>query len=385
VLQFAAAIGFTICTFVVSSQARHLREADRGFQREGLILVDSLASPDLVKRQTTVLDALRAVPGVDHVTLSNEEPASDYLSMTGVGRPGATGQRPVMMDETIGPDYLATYGASLVAGRALDGAHGLDDIAGLDGATLTARGMNIMLNETAVRVLGFAGPSQAIGKALVVSAREPIKATIVGVIRDVRFLSPRAPVSAVFYTYFSRDVPNGVAAVRYRGASAADMTASLAAAWNRVAPDAPFTAKTAQMRLADYYLPDEHRARLFTIGAALAVVLACVGLYGLAAFSTARRVKEIGIRKTLGASTADILRLLVSQFLRPVLLANLIAWPLAWLAMRGWLSGFDQRIVLGPWFFVAATLLTLVIALATVAGQAFAVARAEPARALRHE
>ena len=83
-------------------------------------------------------------------------------------------------------------------------------------------------------------------------------------------------------------------------------------------------------------MPDEQRARLFTIGAVLAVAIGCLGLYGLASFSTARRVREIGIRKTLGASTADILRLLIGQFLRPVLIANLIAWPLAWLAMRSW-------------------------------------------------
>jgi putative ABC transport system permease protein len=121
------------------------------------------------------------------------------------------------------------------------------------------------------------------------------------------------------------------------------------------------------------------------MGAVLAVVIGCVGLYGLASFTTARRVKEIGIRKTLGASTGDILKLLIGQFLRPVLLANLIAWPLAWLVMQNWLSGFDQRIGLGPQYFLAATALTLLIALGTVAGQALGVARAEPAKALRHE
>jgi len=114
-------------------------------------------------------------------------------------------------------------------------------------------------------------------------------------------------------------------------------------------------------------------------------LIGCVGLYGLASFNTARRVREIGIRKTLGASTRDILQLLITQFLRPVLLANLIAWPLAWLAMRSWLSTFDQRIGLGPVYFLGATALTLLIAVGTVAGQALAVARSEPAKALRHE
>ena len=117
----------------------------------------------------------------------------------------------------------------------------------------------------------------------------------------------------------------------------------------------------------------------------LAVLIGCFGLYGLASFNTSRRVREIGIRKTLGASTGDILRLLIGQFLRPVLLANIVAWPLAWLAMRGWLSSFDQKIALGPIYFLAATALTLLIAVGTVAGQAFAVAGSEPAKALHHE
>ncbi len=150
-------------------------------------------------------------------------------------------------------------------------------------------------------------------------------------------------------------------------------------------PKTPFVAKTVEDNLLRYYRPSDQHGRLFTMGAVLAVGIGCLGLYGLAAFTTARRVKEIGIRKTLGASTGDVLALLVGQFLRPVLLANVVAWPLAWLAMRSWLSGFDQRIGLSPLYFLAATLLGVAVAVATVAGQALTVARAEPARALRYE
>jgi putative ABC transport system permease protein len=115
------------------------------------------------------------------------------------------------------------------------------------------------------------------------------------------------------------------------------------------------------------------------------VLIGCVGLWGLASFNTARRVREIGIRKTLGASSTDIVRLLVGQFLRPVLVANLIAWPLAFLAMRTWLAGFDDRIALSPLYFVGASLIALVIAGATVSGQALRASRATPAWALRHD
>jgi putative ABC transport system permease protein len=159
----------------------------------------------------------------------------------------------------------------------------------------------------------------------------------------------------------------------------------LAADWRRIVPTDPFRAKPIDQSLGHYYAKDDHQGHLFTIGALLAVGIGCVGLYGLASFNTARRVKEIGIRKTLGASTADILKLLVGQFLRPVVIANLFAWPLAWWATTSYLSGFDQRIALTPAYFLAATALTLLIAVATVAGQAYAVARAEPAKALRHE
>ena len=143
---------------------------------------------------------------------------------------------------------------------------------------------------------------------------------------------------------------------------------------------------TATSNIAEkYYRADEQRTRLFTAGAVLAVVIGAIGLYGLAAFNTGRRVREIGIRKTLGASTAQVLRLLVGAFLRPVLVANLIAWPIAFVAMRSWLAGFDQRVDLSPTQFLIASTLAIAIAVLTVLGQSVRVARAEPARALRHE
>ena len=115
------------------------------------------------------------------------------------------------------------------------------------------------------------------------------------------------------------------------------------------------------------------------------MLIACVGLWGLASFNTTQRMREIGIRKTLGASSADIVRLLIGQFLRPVLVANLIAWPLAFVAMRTWLAGFDDRIALSPLYFVGASLLALAIALITIVGQSLRASRAAPAWALRHD
>ncbi len=124
---------------------------------------------------------------------------------------------------------------------------------------------------------------------------------------------------------------------------------------------------------------------MFAGFALLAVIVACLGLFGLAAFTAERRTKEIGIRKVLGARTRDIVRLLAWQFSKPVIIANLIAWPVAWWAMRDWLNTFDARIDLGPVPFVLAGLLALAIAIGTIAGHAFKVARANPILALRYE
>jgi putative ABC transport system permease protein len=150
-------------------------------------------------------------------------------------------------------------------------------------------------------------------------------------------------------------------------------------------PTEPFEAKTVVAKLEPYYRTDEQVSRMLTLAAVLAVLIGCIGLYGLASFNTAQRVREIGIRKTLGASTHDILRLLMGQFLRPVVLANLAAWPLAYIALRAYLLGFDQRVALTPAYFLIASVTTLAIAAVTVAGQALFVARAPPAKALRHE
>ena len=150
-------------------------------------------------------------------------------------------------------------------------------------------------------------------------------------------------------------------------------------------PTEPFLAQTVVAELEPYYRTDEQISRMLTLAAVLAVMIGCIGLYGLASFNTAQRVKEIGIRKTLGASTGDILRLLMGQFLRPVVLANLAAWPLAYIALRAYLVGFDQRVALTPAYFLTASAMTLAIAVVTVAAQALLVARAPPSKALRHE
>jgi putative ABC transport system permease protein len=382
-LQFVSAIAFGICTLIINAQASLLRNADRGFDRNGLIIVKSLRAEELRPQQVAILNALRGVPGVVSATLSDREPASDTQSGDTVEVPGLSGLAPTLTHETVGPDYLRTYGVHLISGRWFDSSHRQDD---LNGRARGGGGWNVIVNQAALPVLEMHNPEAALGKTFTMQTDHGnASLRIIGVVQNVRFMSPREKIAGQVYFYDSKSFVRGEGAIRFAGVPRAQMLARLQATWRSLAPDEPFVAKTADQRLAAYYEPDAQRARLFTAGAVLAIAIACIGLYGLASFSTARRIKEIGVRKVMGASTRGVLMLLVGQFVRPVLIANFIAWPIAYVGMRSWLSGFDQRITISPLYFLAAGGGALIIALLTVLGQAWSVARAEPARALRYE
>jgi putative ABC transport system permease protein len=374
-LQFAVSIAMIVCTAVIWGQTAYLRNADIGYEREGLILVSGLEEvPD---RLAALDDAFRQLPGVAGVTMSTRAPGDSQVLTARATRPGGRDQE--MRYEMTGADYFRTYGIRIVSGRDFDNAHRADDIAGSKMAELQARGANIIVNERAARLLGYRSAGEAAGASIDFSG---IPSTIIGVARDTRFGSPREPVAPVIYMRNTND--GRFAVIRHRG-DGATMMRRLEAAWRQAAPGTPFQAATLEQTLAAFYEPDERRSRLFAAGAVLAVLIGCIGLYGLASFTADRRTKEIGLRKVLGAAAMDILRLLVVQFMRPVVLANLIAWPLAFLLMRAWLSGFDQSISLSPVYFLLATGAALAVALTTIIGEAYKLARADPVQALRHE
>jgi putative ABC transport system permease protein len=391
--QFAAAICLMICTTVIFVQMRYLHEADIGFRRDGLIIVQ-MGDAQVAKDKRALLQVFRGLPGVISATASTRRPATDQTSSTNIKVVGASTAEPSLMTETVAPDYAKTYGISMVAGRALGSDLRMDDVGtAASSDDLTDRGLNVMINQSAVVPLGFRGPREALGHRLRVGISDnghEVIATIVGVAADVRFKSPRAAPMGQFYLENSHLAPGSgesawAAALRVRQGDEKVVLREVAEVWRRMEPATPLQAGTAPEALEPYYDADARRGQLFAAGAVLSAAIACLGLYGLAAFNTSRRVKEIGIRKTLGASTADVLRLLVGEFLRPVLWANLIAWPVAYFAMRWWLAGFDQRISLNPAFFLIPSLAALAVAVLTVAEQAIRVSRAEPSRALRYE
>ena len=393
VLQFAVATAFMVATGVIISQIHYLRVADLGFSRQGVINVNAFGDAQIsAAQQTSLLSAWRALPGVVAVTGSDAAPGGGGgVDTEGFKRPGAPGAGLAFQQISTRPDFFRAYGARLLAGRLLDLSHGADDTPqgpaiGVD-APASTLAHSVVINRAAATALGFHNVSDAVGQSVYEARMQggfnPL--TVAGVVDDLRFYSPRDPIHATVYFLRNQDFRPQIAGVRYAADDPQEIIAWLKAVWRKIAPGAPFSAATIDNNLEAFYRPDEQRARLFSIGSALSVLIGCVGLYGLAAFNTARRFREIGIRKTLGASTTDILKLLLIQILRPVVIANLIAWPIAYAAMRAWLSSFDQRIALNPLFFIFASILALAVACATVIAQSLRLAQSEPAKALHHE
>jgi putative ABC transport system permease protein len=389
--QFSVSIGLIICTAIIYAQTVYARTVDPGFKRDHILQVDELSRYQLIDKGEAIADQVRRIPGVDAVGLTGIGVATDNQNNTGVLMPGnatpfTIGNYPV--DE----GFKDAMGLQLVAGRWFDPNRPADDMTlpfppdPDDQKALAARGGNVVVNELAAKRLGFKNPADIVGKtlkaALVQNEYGLVPITIVGVVKDSRFRSVKLPLDPILFQNANSGHSNMV--IRFHGDPAA-VRAQVERVWKSFTNEVPFNAKYSEDIIAELYKAEDARAKTFAAFALLSVIVGCLGLFGLAAFTAERRTKEIGIRKVLGARVRDIVRLLVWQFSKPVIVANLIAWPVAWWVMRGWLNAFDTRIALGPTPFLLAGGLALAIAVGTVAGHAFRVARSNPIHALRYE
>ncbi|MFL6863591.1 MAG: ABC transporter permease [Allosphingosinicella sp.] len=392
VAQFAVSIGLIICTAVIYAQTLYARTADAGYNRHGLLQIQGLQAREVQPAVETLKRELARVDGVQAVAATGIGVAPGNNSVTSTYLPG----NPKGIDlgiYVVDADFFPTMGMKLIAGRNFSEKVAMDDSTTpfptdkAAEAAFVKRGTNIVVSELAARRLGYKDPQAAIGKTIQAGLSLPelglANCTIVGVVNDARFRSVRDPLQPIMYL----NAKNGFNAMilRYGNAEPKMVMADVERVWKRLVPDVPFRADFADDRVKRLYERDEARGQLFGAFALLAVVIGCLGLFGLAAFTAERRTKEIGIRKVMGARSRDIVRLLAWQFSKPVMIANLIAWPVAWWVMRDWLNGFDARIVLGPIPFLLAGLLALAIALGTIASHALKVARANPIHALRYE
>jgi len=391
VMQFAVSIGLIICTAVIYGQTVYARNVDPGYKRDHILQMDELGRAQLFPRVEGFVEQVKRVPGVVAAGLTDIGVATTNNSNSGIIAPGST--RQVNIGQyNVGEGFLDAMGLTMKAGRWFDASRPMDDMTlpypqdvAVEKA-VAARGINVVLNEYAVKKLGFKSPQDAVGKTvkseIIGEEYGLVNINIIGVVADSRFRSVRKPIDPIMFRKIKTGP--GFLMVRYQGDPLA-VKSALERQWKQFTNEVPFNAKFSEDIMAELYKKEDARARTFAGFALLAVIIGCLGLFGLAAFTAERRTKEIGIRKVLGARTRDIVRLLVWQFSRPVIIANVIAWPVAWWLMRDWLNGFDQRITLGPTPFLAAAALALGIAVATVAGHAFRVARSNPIHALRYE
>ncbi|HEV2747417.1 MAG TPA: FtsX-like permease family protein [Allosphingosinicella sp.] len=392
--QFAVSIGLIICTAVVYMQTEFARSADPGYRRGGLILASNMNRAAMVPVAETLIREIAKLDGVEGAAGTSIVPATDNVTNSRVQVPGRS--EPVTIGNySVTPSFFETMGLRLLAGRTLSRRYAKDyawtpyepeeAVAPAERA-LVGRGINIVVNRLAAEQMGFAEPAAAIGKTVRLDffAEEIglLPATIIGVVENSRFRSIREPFEAQLF--YDRGIYSNLV-VRYDSANPEAVRNRIGDIWRRLAPEVPFDGAFADQRVAELYRTDRARGQTFAGFALLGIVIACLGLFGLAAFTAERRTKEIGIRKVFGARSRDIVKLLAWQFSKPVVIANLLAWPVAWWLMRDWLNTFDTRIALGPTPFVLAGLLALVIAIGTIAGHAVKVARANPIHALRYE
>ena len=326
---------------------------------------------DLIRSELLKNPAILAVAAKDSL------PTFINNNTNGVGWEGKTADKNSIFMETIRVDahYFETMGMPIVAGRGFS-----EDFPGDIGTAF-------VLNEAAVRKTGLKEP---VGKSFSLYGRQGM---IVGIVKDTFFLSFRQEIMAqAYYLYqnMTTDISGiDVAFIQVKGDPAGkpfkESVAHLEKVWKSVNSNTPFEYHFLDEALDVQYRNEQRQGRLFGIFAFLAIFLSCLGLFGLASFLAEQKTKEIGIRKTLGASIPRIVLLLSRDFSKAVLVANLVSWPFAWYAMSFWLRGFAYRTSISPWTFLGAGLAALLISWLTVGLQTLKSARANPVDALRFE
>lgn len=383
VFQFAISIALIVATIVVFDQQRFAQAFDVGFAKDQIIVLTGSQAGGLGSRWESMKLALQEVPGVEAVTASNAVPGTRIelrSQVRNVGDDDMGGFVAQLM--LVDFDFFGTYDIDVIAGRSFSEAQG-------DRAIVEQPGQPppppapLVLSSLAVQRLGST-PAEVLGRVIILSARRGV---VIGVAEDVHLESVRDPLAPVVYLVPPLEGSGQIrdASMRVAGGNLQRTLAGIDEAWRELGPPVPVMRRFLDNDFEALYRGERRQAQLLTMLSLLAVAIASLGLYGLASFSTVRRTKEIGIRKTLGASVPGIVRLFAAEFGVLVLLANVIAWPVAYFAMQRWLAGFSYRIDLEPLAFVASTALALGVALFTVALVASRAARAKPVATLRYE
>jgi putative ABC transport system permease protein len=377
-LQFAVSIGLGIVAIVVFSQISYARNMALGFRHNDIVVIGGGALT--AEKQRAFAQALRANPGITEVGLSDSVPFEPGQSLFSVQVPGQT-ELLTFNKVVTGPDYPGVYGIALIAGRLLSASRADDQIHSAEveaGGDPLNEGRNVLINATAARRLGFT-PQEAVGRIVLLNHNH---VNIVGVLADAKVQGAHDPVKPSVYVYIPT-YPMSFS-VRVRAGMVPQTMTFIDRTWRALSPDVAIQRYFLDQDFNRLYLVEERQGTLLGIFVGIAILIACLGLFGLAVFTAERRTKEIGIRKISGARTRDIVWLMVWRISIPVLIANVVAWPVAYYYLRHWLEGYAYHISLSPLYFLIAGAVALAIAWATVYTNTLRLARASPIHALRY-
>ncbi|MDO9319896.1 MAG: ABC transporter permease [Gammaproteobacteria bacterium] len=393
IVQFAISIALVIASGIAMSQLRYAQNLDLGFDREQVLIYRGSSQTGLGASYQTMKQELLRHSEIVSVTAANLLPGDQNTNADGIRFEGGGSDMMGMGYLNVDHDFFETFGIRMLSGRAFSRERSTDLL--VEPTAENPQGSaGFILNELAARQLGWtaqSAPGKWFESIWDQEATRMVRGTVIGVVDNIHFSSLREEVKPVYYRLMNHDsavspFPNlRHMAIRVTGNNMTQTLAFVNETWNRFLPGVPIQQSFLDADLAALYETERRQGQLFTGFAVLAVVIAVMGLFGLASSLTRQRTREIGIRKVLGSSTAQLVTLLTREFVTLVLLANGLAWPLAWYFMSGWLESFAYRVAINPALFLLAGLLTTTVAAVTVGLLVSRKASINPVLSLRHE
>lgn len=370
IVQFSLSVALIAGTAIVFSQLKHLRSHTLGFRQDQMLIIDYGGDQKVNASVEAIKTALARYPAVQSISASRAVPG-DFYPNASTSVESRTGE---MKMETpaiyeIDYDFVPVYEMKMAAGRSYSRDFPVD------------QEQSLLLNESAARLYGYANPADIIGKRFDQWGR---KGQVIGVVKDFNYQSLHKKVEPLSIRMAPANSLNKLS-LRIKTDHLPQTIKALEDIWNNIAPHRPFLYSFLDESFNKQYQQDTRFGELFAAFAILTIFIACLGLFGLATYATEQRVKEIGIRKVLGASMTSIVSLLSSDFIKLVLISIVIATPVIWWAMQQWLKGYAYRIDIQWWMIALAGVLAVVTALLTVSVLAMKAALMNPAKALKTE
>ena len=367
IVQFAISITLLIGTIVIWRQLNYVQNKNLGFNKQYLI---TISNPEFLGNKIDAFkNELLQNPKIVDLTNSSRMFTTGIPGEAYFGKKKSREDLVTTRDLNVDYHFLQTYGIRLLQGRFFSKKYGTDSTA-------------VVINEAAAKSFGMKDP---VGKEVTAFDHQNMPLRIIGVIQNFNYESLHHEIRPLVLHLARANTPAGLITIRVEPGNAASVIRLIKNDWHKYAGRTNINYNFVDQKLANLYKSVVQTGTLVTIFSLIAIFIACLGLFGIAAFVTEQRTKEIGIRKILGASLIELIVLLSKEFLKWVVIANIIAWPVAWFVMNDWLQNFAYRTGLSWWIFVLSGVMALLIALVTVSWQSVKTALVNPVKSLRSE